>query len=79
MDGPSLRSPLFCAEKFIEGHYEKHNSNNGFIEEAHYRMTPHAFSHFTYVMTGGKRMIVDLQGVGDLWTDPQVLIPRAKL
>eukprot|EP00281_Chroomonas_sp_CCMP1168_P022226 CAMPEP_0206234770 /NCGR_PEP_ID=MMETSP0047_2-20121206/12770_1 /ASSEMBLY_ACC=CAM_ASM_000192 /TAXON_ID=195065 /ORGANISM="Chroomonas mesostigmatica_cf, Strain CCMP1168" /LENGTH=654 /DNA_ID=CAMNT_0053658883 /DNA_START=38 /DNA_END=1999 /DNA_ORIENTATION=- len=63
---------LYAAEKFIEGHYEKHSSNNGFIEEAHYRITPHAFSHFTYVMSGGKRIIVDLQGVGDLWTDPQI-------
>lgn len=62
----------WCAEKFIEGNYEKHSGNNGFVQEAHHRMTPHAFSHFSYVMTGGKRMIVDIQGVGDLWTDPQV-------
>jgi hypothetical protein len=35
-------------------------------------MTPHAFSHYSYLLSGGKRIIVDIQGVGDLWTDPQV-------
>jgi hypothetical protein len=36
------------------------------------RLTPHAFSHFSFLHSGGQRMIVDIQGVGNLWTDPQV-------
>jgi len=77
LDRPN--KPLFAAEKFIEGHYEKHSSNNGFVEESHYRLTPHAFSHFTYMVTNGQRIIVDLQGVGDLFTDPQACLPSHTL
>lgn len=36
------------------------------------RNTPQAFSHFTHVCSGGDSMVVDIQGVGDLYTDPQV-------
>eukprot|EP00960_Hanusia_phi_P039352 753859-Hanusia_phi.AAC.5 len=63
---------LFTAEKFVQGDYQKHSSNSGFVQEVHHRMTPHAFSHFSYVHSKGKLMIVDIQGVGDLWTDPQI-------
>ena len=38
----------------------------------HYRATPHAFSRFTYEASQGKLMIVDIQGVGDIYTDPQI-------
>jgi len=65
-------SLFWCCEKFVQGDYMKHSSNSGFVEEAHHRMTPHAFSHYSYLLSGGKRMIVDIQGVGNLWTDPQV-------
>ncbi|EKX37645.1 hypothetical protein GUITHDRAFT_144911, partial [Guillardia theta CCMP2712] len=63
---------LFTAEKFVQGDYQKHSSNSGFVQEVHHRMTPHAFSHFSYVHSKGRLMIVDIQGVGDLWTDPQI-------
>jgi elongation factor 2 kinase len=36
------------------------------------RNTPQAFSHFTYVYTQGRRIVTDVQGVADLYTDPQV-------
>jgi hypothetical protein len=30
-----------------------------------------AFSHFTWEASGRTLMVCDIQGVGDLWTDPQ--------
>ena len=35
------------------------------------RNTPQAFSHFSYEYTEGRLMIVDIQGVGDYYTDPR--------
>eukprot|EP00802_Teleaulax_amphioxeia_P008022 Tamp_08030.p1 GENE.Tamp_08030~~Tamp_08030.p1 ORF type:complete len:614 (+),score=141.95 Tamp_08030:318-2159(+) len=68
----SSESAYWCCEKFVAGDYVKHSGNSGFVQEVHHRLTPHAFSHFSFVHSKGKRMIVDIQGVGDLWTDPQV-------
>ena len=31
-----------------------------------------AFSHFTFERSGHQLVVVDIQGVGDLWTDPQI-------
>ena len=36
------------------------------------RQTPHAFSHFTFERSGHELIVVDVQGVGDLYTDPQI-------
>ncbi|PVD37875.1 hypothetical protein C0Q70_00477 [Pomacea canaliculata] len=64
-------SPLFHLEHFIEGEYIKYNSNSGFVEDK-LRLTPQAFSHFTFERSGHKLIVVDVQGVGDLYTDPQI-------
>jgi elongation factor 2 kinase len=64
-------APLFHLEHYIEGKYIKYNSNSGFVDEA-LRLTPQSFSHFTFERSGHQLIIVDIQGVGDLWTDPQV-------
>lgn len=64
-------SPLYHLEHFIEGKYIKYNSNSGFVSNAA-RLTPHAFSHFTFERSGHQMMVVDIQGVGDLYTDPQI-------
>ncbi|GMT32338.1 hypothetical protein PFISCL1PPCAC_23635, partial [Pristionchus fissidentatus] len=63
--------PLYHLEHFIEGDYVKHNSNSGFVSELA-RKTPQAFSHFTFERSGHQMIVVDIQGVGDLYTDPQV-------
>ena len=63
--------PLFACERAIQGEYLKHNNNSGYVEP-HRRATPQAFSHFTFQASGGRLIIVDIQGVGDLYTDPQV-------
>ncbi|CAF0833538.1 unnamed protein product [Brachionus calyciflorus] len=62
--------PLFHLEHFIEGDYIKYNSNSGFVEDC--RCTPQAFSHFTFECSHHNLMVVDIQGVGDLYTDPQI-------
>jgi len=36
------------------------------------RNTPHAFSHWTWEHSRGRDIVVDIQGVGDLYTDPQI-------
>ena len=63
--------PLFACERVITGEYVKHNSNSGYVE-AHRRATPQTFSHWTFEASNGRLMVVDIQGVSDLYTDPQV-------
>lgn len=62
-------------EPFLEGAYVKHNDNAGGVYmpvEGRERETPQAFSHFTFVATKGRGLVCDIQGVGDLFTDPQI-------
>jgi elongation factor 2 kinase len=65
-------SPLYHLEHYIEGNYIKYNSNAGFVEDLHLRLTPHAFSHFSFEYSNHELIIIDIQGVGDLYTDPQI-------
>merc|ERR1712157_448847 len=51
--------------------YKKHNNNKGWVSEDD-RNTPAAFSHFTYEASNKYLLVCDIQGVGDLYTDPQV-------
>lgn len=39
-------------------------------------VTPQAFSHFTFERSGHQLIVVDIQGVGDLYTDPQIHTER---
>ena len=64
--------PLFHVEHFIDGDYIKYNSNSGFVDGKFCRQTPQAFSHFTFERSGHELIVVDVQGVGDLYTDPQI-------
>lgn len=64
--------PLYHLEHYIEGDYIKYNSNSGFISCENMRLTPQAFSHFTFERSGHELIVVDIQGVGDLYTDPQI-------
>ncbi|VDM97157.1 unnamed protein product [Thelazia callipaeda] len=62
---------FYHLERFIEGEYIKYNSNSGFVSDI-CRKTPQAFSHFTFERSGHQLIVVDIQGVGDLYTDPQI-------
>ncbi|XP_043210396.1 eukaryotic elongation factor 2 kinase-like isoform X1 [Amphibalanus amphitrite] len=64
--------PLYHFEHFIDGSYVKYNSNSGFVRDENLRLTPQAFSHFTFERSGHELVVVDIQGVGDLYTDPQI-------
>ena len=56
--------PFYCSqEPLIEGPYVKYNSNSGFVNKDEYAASLNAFSHWTYQVTAGYLMVVDLQGV----------------
>ncbi|EGC33807.1 myosin heavy chain kinase B [Dictyostelium purpureum] len=65
-------SDLVCgAEPYVEGQYRKYNNNSGFVSNDE-RNTPQSFSHFTYEHSNRQLLIIDIQGVGDHYTDPQI-------
>lgn len=74
------RRPIeyMLVERFITGKDEygrgfiKHNSNIGYIDDNERRLTPQVFSAATFWLSRGAAMVTDIQGVGDLYTDPQV-------
>ena len=72
-------SPCFAVERFIAGRdshgagFVKHNTNSGFVDPDLHRTTPQVFSAFSFYASRGHRLVADIQGVGDLYTDPQVL------
>ncbi|RHY10155.1 hypothetical protein DYB36_000984 [Aphanomyces astaci] len=66
------RHGALCAvERYIPGNYRKHNNNFGSVSDED-RNTPQAFSHFTYEASHHELLAVDIQGVGDMYTDPQI-------
>lgn len=71
--------PWFAIERFIAGKdmygasFVKHNTNSGFVDLDLHRVTPQVFSAHTFYASDGTRLVADIQGVGDLFTDPQVL------
>lgn len=57
-------------EPFIQGEYQKHSNNSGSVMGD--RNTPQTFSHFTYEESKHELVVVDIQGVEDVYTDPQI-------
>ncbi|KAL4471762.1 hypothetical protein ABPG74_008655 [Tetrahymena malaccensis] len=71
---PENEFKYYSVENYIEGEYVKFNNNAGwtnfkFDEPG---LLSQALSHYSYQMTEGYLLIVDLQGVGGLLTDPQI-------
>lgn len=64
-------SPVCGVERFISGNYKKYNNNKGWISDED-RNTPAAFCHFSYESSNNELLICDIQGVGDVYTDPQI-------
>eukprot|EP00928_Gymnodinium_smaydae_P036184 TRINITY_DN25324_c0_g2_i1.p1 TRINITY_DN25324_c0_g2~~TRINITY_DN25324_c0_g2_i1.p1 ORF type:complete len:793 (-),score=115.36 TRINITY_DN25324_c0_g2_i1:184-2562(-) len=60
----------YGSEAFLFGDYKKHNNNSGGTMGC--KKTPQTFSYFTFINSGRRRMIVDIQGIDDLYTDPVV-------
>eukprot|EP00923_Selenidium_pygospionis_P002049 GHVN01003160.1.p1 GENE.GHVN01003160.1~~GHVN01003160.1.p1 ORF type:complete len:785 (-),score=73.09 GHVN01003160.1:691-3045(-) len=71
-------SPVFAVERFLPGKdaygmgFVKHNGNSGYVDSALRRLTPQLFSAFSFYASKGEKMVCDIQGVDDLYTDPQV-------
>eukprot|EP01006_Ploeotia_vitrea_P024130 TRINITY_DN56869_c0_g1_i1.p1 TRINITY_DN56869_c0_g1~~TRINITY_DN56869_c0_g1_i1.p1 ORF type:complete len:690 (+),score=46.21 TRINITY_DN56869_c0_g1_i1:168-2072(+) len=72
----------YAIESFIDGTYAKFNTNAGSLtvstETGRVRSTPQAFSHYTFERSGKKELVVDIQGVGALYTDPQIVTESGK-
>lgn len=80
-DPETLSSEYFAVERYIGEGFEKFNSNHftpQLLMSQTSRETPDAFSHFTYDASGGRLLVADIQGVGDVYTDPQILTPEDK-
>jgi elongation factor 2 kinase len=71
--------PWFAVERYITGtdpygkSFMKHNTNAGYVDAELRRVTPQIFSAYSFYATYGHRLVADIQGIGDLYTDPQVL------
>ncbi|KAL6760291.1 kinase-like domain-containing protein [Haematococcus lacustris] len=70
---------FLAVEQLLEGAYIKYNGNKGYVaplpDDAHGREgyeLAQAFSHWSWVHSGGRELVCDIQGVGARWTDPQV-------
>jgi len=61
---------LYNTEPYLRGDYQKHNDNAGHVDTK--ILVPQAFSHFTYESSNQTLIVVDIQGVGDYYTDPQI-------
>merc|ERR550539_173477 len=66
-------------EPFLKGKYLKFNGNNGYVcSEPSDRIDfeicelSQAFSHWTHCRTNGEEIVVDMQGAGFRYTDPQI-------
>jgi hypothetical protein len=72
--------PLCGCEEFVEGDFKKHNNNVGAVgswvpetpDQKIDIQLAQAFSHFTYEHSKCQILICDIQGVGEIYTDPQV-------
>lgn len=67
---PGSSAMYVTVEPFVKGDYVKHNNNTDWTNEL--KVTAQAYSHFTWQATGNKLMVVDLQGVGYILTDPVI-------
>ena len=63
-----LSSP--SVTKLQQGAFVKHNDNDGNIETTF--ELPQAFSHYTWAASSGQILVCDIQGVNNIFTDPQI-------
>ena len=64
----------YSVENYLKGDYTKFNNNSGWTSDNmnEQSQVAQAFSHFSWQLTKGYLMIVDLQGVDNILTDPQI-------
>ncbi|KAJ3441248.1 alpha-protein kinase vwka [Anaeramoeba flamelloides] len=59
-------------EPYLKGEYVKYSNNGGYKIGNNQYLTTQAFSHYTYEFTKGQLIVVDLQGVFYILTDPAI-------
>mmetsp|Transcript_12060 Transcript_12060/g.11932 ORF Transcript_12060/g.11932 Transcript_12060/m.11932 type:complete len:249 (+) Transcript_12060:992-1738(+) len=71
---PDVEFKWAYGENFINGIYQKYNNNAGWASEQSSLQVKIAqtLSHFSWQLTQGYLLISDLQGVGNILTDPQI-------
>ena len=64
----------YFAENFIKGDYQKQNNNGGWAcnSSSEDAQLAQALSHFSWQLTRGYLIVVDIQGVGNVLTDPLI-------
>ncbi|KAJ3442144.1 eukaryotic elongation factor 2 kinase-related [Anaeramoeba flamelloides] len=67
-----LNSLICNGEIFLQGTFRRYTNNWNYKNTLYADKTVFAFSHFTYDRSNEKLMIVDLQGVGNILTDPAI-------
>mmetsp|Transcript_38898 Transcript_38898/g.111160 ORF Transcript_38898/g.111160 Transcript_38898/m.111160 type:complete len:329 (-) Transcript_38898:2639-3625(-) len=72
LPGRSGEEQWMTVEPHIEGTYVKYNNNIGWVSNEIGADLAQAFSHWTFDFTGCYLMVVDLQGVRKIYTDPQI-------
>ncbi|KAM9962299.1 hypothetical protein ACTFIR_005205 [Dictyostelium discoideum] len=74
----SEKPMYFGIETFINGEYQKYNSNCGWLKDDAMSEILQTFSHWTYQESKNKAIVVDIQGVktskGNLLTDPAIAL-----
>lgn len=59
---------LCCSEYYIETRVNKHNDGFGYYNDDFERNTPQTFSHFSFEDSNGQSIIVDIQGIGNVYS-----------
>ncbi|POW14425.1 hypothetical protein PSTT_02972 [Puccinia striiformis] len=77
---PSDPKNVYFLEAFLAGPYVKYSSNFDFDVTQNQRgmdnqlfQLMNAFTHWSYNQSKGQRLVSDLQGVGPILTDPQII------
>ncbi|EFP79068.2 alphaK I7 [Puccinia graminis f. sp. tritici CRL 75-36-700-3] len=75
-----IPSKVYFIEAALKGKYVKYSSNTDFnVDEEEEGIDPiicrlmNTFTHWTYHDSAGQQLICDLQGVGPIITDPQII------
>ncbi|KAI1195640.1 hypothetical protein F5X97DRAFT_335213 [Nemania serpens] len=75
-DAASGEGTRISLEPFLGHEYVKYNNNTLYVKEDSsddpFNQVAQAFSHFTFERSWGHFMVVDLQGVGNMLTDPAI-------
>ena len=69
------KGKYITVEEFIPGEFEKHINNNGklcFTESTIVSNKAEAFVHYTYEKSKSKLMVVDIQGIDQIFVDPEI-------